>query len=198
MPKNCRQELETRSNYLRCVCGSDAPVSKSPPGPKPVSYLPLVILSGGIASHRSSVDFGCSLYKLGDAPRLSRDFGASRQFLPNSPTRYPPSKANRSATGSFKRLASLSKVSNDGAFLPRSIRLRKSTDMSSVSANCSWVIRRCARICRKRRPNFSLRVVTWTLFPSYKNLSQRTFAFAFLPQHACWKWPKRPYSVFLL
>jgi hypothetical protein len=59
--------------------------------------------------------------------------------------------------------------------------------MSSVSANCSWVIRRCVRICRKRRPNFSLRVVTWTLFPSHKNLSQRTLAFTFLPEHATGK-----------
>jgi len=131
-------------------------------------------------------------------PCLPRNFGASRQFLPNSPARYPPSKVNRSATGSFKRLASLSKVSNDGAFLPRSIRLRKSTDMSSVSANCSWVIRRCARICRKRRPNFSLRVVTWTLFPSHKNLSQRTFAFAFLAGARYWKRPERLFSVSLL
>lgn len=30
-------------------------------------------------------------------------------------------------------------VSNEGAFLPRSIRLRKSTETSSASANCFWV-----------------------------------------------------------
>ena len=45
----------------------------------------------------------------------------------------------RSATDILKRLAILSRVSNEGAFLPRSIRLRKSTETSSASANCSWV-----------------------------------------------------------
>lgn len=33
-----------------------------------------------------------------------------------------------------------------GAFRPHSIRLRKSTERPSISANCSWVIPRCARI----------------------------------------------------
>ena len=152
------------------MCGSDAQVSKTPPQGR----NPFLTYFGNSHSVRR-------------APRLPRNFGASRQFLLNSPARYLPSKVNRSDAGSFKRLASFSKVSNDGAFLPRSIRLRKSTDMSSVSANCSWVIRRCVRICRNRRPNFTLRVVTWTLFPSHKNLSQRTFAFAFLPEHATGK-----------
>ena len=182
MLNNCRQELGTRSDNLRCVCVRlDAQVSKSLPQAE-TRFLPT---------------FGNS-HSVRRTPCLPRNFAGSRQFLPNSPARYPPSKVNRSATGSFKRLASLSKVSNDGAFLPRSIRLRKSTDMSSVSANCSWVIRRCARICRKRRPNFSLRVVTWTLFPSHKNLSQRTFAFAFLAGARYWKRPERLFSVSLL
>jgi hypothetical protein len=171
MLNNCRQELGTRSDYFRCVCVGRMLKCQRVFRRAKTRFLPT---------------FGNS-HSVRRAPRLPRNFGASRQLLPNSPARYPPSKVNRSATGSFKRLASLSKVSNDGAFLPRSIRLRKSTDMSSVSANCSWVIRRCARICRKRRPNFSLRVVTWTLFPNHKNLSQRTFAFAFLPEHATGK-----------
>jgi hypothetical protein len=170
MLNNFRQELETRSDYLRCVCVGRVQVSKS----SPQGRNPFLTYLGNSHSVRR-------------APRLPSNFGASRQFFPNSPARYPPSNVKRSATGSFKRLASLSKVSNDGAFLPRSIRLRKSTDMSSISANCSWVIRRCVRICRKRRPNFSLRVVTWTLFPTHKDLLQRTFAFTFLPEHATGK-----------
>ncbi len=80
--------------------------------------------------------------------------------------REPLLKVKRSATGSLKRRAILSRVSNDGAFLPRSIRLRKSTDKSSVSANCSCVIRRCARISRRCLPNFCLSVATWRVFPS--------------------------------
>jgi hypothetical protein len=79
---------------------------------------------------------------------------------------YLPSKSKRSATDIRSRLAILSRVSNEGAFLPRSIRLRKSTDTSRASANRSWVIRRCARISRNRRPNFSLSVATWNVFPS--------------------------------
>jgi hypothetical protein len=46
-------------------------------------------------------------------------------------------KSNRSATGTRKRRAILSNVSNEGAFLPRSTRLRKSTEISSISANRS-------------------------------------------------------------
>lgn len=75
-------------------------------------------------------------------------------------------KVKRSATDILKRLAILSRVSNEGAFLPRSIRLRKSTDTSSASANCSCVIRRWARISRRCLPNFCLSVATWTVFPS--------------------------------
>lgn len=47
------------------------------------------------------------------------------------------SNLNRSATGTFKRLAILSRVSNEGALIPRSTKLRKSTDRLSVSANRS-------------------------------------------------------------
>jgi len=47
------------------------------------------------------------------------------------------SKVKRSATDNFNRLAILSNVSNEGALIPRSIRLRKSTDISKTSANRS-------------------------------------------------------------
>jgi hypothetical protein len=40
-----------------------------------------------------------------------------------------------------------------GAFLPRSIRLRKSTERSKVSANRYCVIRGCSRISHSRFPN---------------------------------------------
>jgi hypothetical protein len=55
--------------------------------------------------------------------------------------RFPQrgSKLNNSDTGSRRRFAIFSKVSNDGAFLPRSIRLRKSTEIFTASANCSCV-----------------------------------------------------------
>ena len=51
------------------------------------------------------------------------------------------------------RLANTSSVSNDGALIPRSIKLRKSTEMPTSSANCSCVSRRCCRIDSKRCPN---------------------------------------------
>jgi hypothetical protein len=39
-------------------------------------------------------------------------------------------------------------VSKLGAFLPRSIRLRKSTEIPTCSANFSWLIFRSSRIVR--------------------------------------------------
>jgi hypothetical protein len=75
------------------------------------------------------------------------------------------SKVNSSATDSRSRLAIRSNVSNEGALTPRSTRLRKSTDTSSVSANCSCVIRRCARIVRRRCPNFLRSEATSKRFP---------------------------------
>jgi hypothetical protein len=49
------------------------------------------------------------------------------------------SKVNRNATGTPSPLAIDSNFSKDGAFLPRSIRLRKSTEMPTISAKASWV-----------------------------------------------------------
>ena len=48
-----------------------------------------------------------------------------------------------------------SRFSNDGALIPLSIRLRKSTEISSSSANCSWLIRLVSRMVFMRPPNFS-------------------------------------------
>ena len=47
------------------------------------------------------------------------------------------SNLKRSVTGIFSRLAIFSRVSNEGALIPRSTRLRKSTDRLSVSAKRS-------------------------------------------------------------
>jgi len=50
-----------------------------------------------------------------------------------------------------------SRFSKDGALIPRSIRLRKSTEISSSSANCSWLMLRAKRMLLMRLPNFSRR-----------------------------------------
>src|SRR5712672_975199 len=50
-----------------------------------------------------------------------------------------------------------SRFSKDGALIPRSIRLRKSTEISSSSANCSWLMLRANRMVLRRLPNFSRR-----------------------------------------
>src|SRR6266849_4680380 len=50
-----------------------------------------------------------------------------------------------------------SRFSKDGALIPRSIRLRKSTEISISSANCSWLMLRANRIVLMRLPNFSRR-----------------------------------------
>jgi hypothetical protein len=49
------------------------------------------------------------------------------------------SNVNRNATGTPSPLAIDSNFSKDGAFFPRSIRLRKSTDIPTISANASWL-----------------------------------------------------------
>lgn len=50
-------------------------------------------------------------------------------------TRYLNLK--KSETGRRSFFAIFSKASNEGALIPRSIRLKKSTEMSIASANCS-------------------------------------------------------------
>ena len=48
-----------------------------------------------------------------------------------------------------------SRFSKEGTLIPRSIRLRKSTEISSSSANCSWLMLRPNRMLLMRLPNFS-------------------------------------------
>src|SRR5271169_644117 len=69
-------------------------------------------------------------------------------------------KVKRSDTDRPSCLAKDSRFSKDGAFMPRSIRLKKSTDMSSSSANCSWLIPREERSVFSRWPNFSRKLDT--------------------------------------
>jgi hypothetical protein len=49
------------------------------------------------------------------------------------------SKVNKNATGTPSPLAIDSSFSKEGAFLPRSIRLKKSTDIPIISAKSSWL-----------------------------------------------------------
>lgn len=50
--------------------------------------------------------------------------------------------------------------SKEGAFRPRSMRLRKSIEMSRFSANCCWVMPRRLRIERSFLPNCFRKVAT--------------------------------------
>jgi len=52
------------------------------------------------------------------------------------------SKVNRKATETPSLLAIDSSFSKEGEFLPRSIRLRKSTDIPTISAKSSWLFPR--------------------------------------------------------
>jgi hypothetical protein len=64
-------------------------------------------------------------------------------------------------------MAKTSRFSKDGALIPRSIRLRKSTEISSSSANCSWLMLRANRMVLRRLPNFSRRADKhWTCGPN--------------------------------
>ncbi len=69
-------------------------------------------------------------------------------------------KVNSSATGSPSWAENASRFSNDGALIPRSIRLRKSTDMPRSSANCSWLMFLAKRIPFRRWPNLSRKLGT--------------------------------------
>ena len=63
--------------------------------------------------------------------------------------------SNRADTGIFNCAEKASRFSNEGALIPRSIRLRKSTEMPRSSANCSWLILLAKRIDLSRWPNRS-------------------------------------------
>jgi hypothetical protein len=68
------------------------------------------------------------------------------------------SKVNKNATGTPSPVAIDSSFSKEGAFLPRSIRLKKSTDIPIISAKSSWLFPRSWRIWRTRSPNCFRRV----------------------------------------
>jgi hypothetical protein len=68
-----------------------------------------------------------------------------------------PSKTKSSLTGIPSWAEKTSRFSKDGALIPRSITLRKSTEISSSSANFSWLILLASRIALRRLPNFSRR-----------------------------------------
>lgn len=71
------------------------------------------------------------------------------------------SNVKRNATGFCNALAIRSSLSKLGEFLPRSMRLRKSTEIPISSANFSWDRRICDRICFSRLPNSSRRVANF-------------------------------------
>lgn len=66
-------------------------------------------------------------------------------------------KSNKSFTGTRRRVAICSRVSNDGELIPRSMRLRKSTETPSTSAKCSCERSRALRMERSRVPKDFLR-----------------------------------------
>jgi len=66
--------------------------------------------------------------------------GTARQPRLETPDSRTVAKTKRVATGILNLFEILSSVSNDGALMPRSIRLRKSTEISWASANCSCLI----------------------------------------------------------
>ena len=68
--------------------------------------------------------------------------GTARQPRLETPDSRTVAKTKRVATGILNLFEILSSVSNDGALTPRSIRLRKSTEISRASANCSCLILR--------------------------------------------------------
>ena len=63
-----------------------------------------------------------------------------------------PANSNNDLTGIRSSFAICSIVSNEGALIPRSIKLRKSTEILTCSANCSWVRLRSMRMERSRCP----------------------------------------------
>ena len=63
-------------------------------------------------------------------------------------------------------IENVSMDSKDGAFKPRSIRLKKSIEISKSSANCSWVIPSRLRIDRSFFPNCLRKVATHEVWPN--------------------------------
>jgi hypothetical protein len=71
-----------------------------------------------------------------------------------------PSKSKRTESGILSCAEKTSRFSNEGALIPRSIRLRKSTDIPRSSANCSWLNFLANRIALRRWPNRSRKLGT--------------------------------------
>ena len=81
-------------------------------------------------------------------------------FYPREEVFKMPSKSKRAESGIFSCMEKASRFSNEGAFIPRSIKLRKSTDIPRSSANCSWLNFLANLIVLRRWPNFSRRLGT--------------------------------------
>ena len=60
--------------------------------------------------------------------------------------------------GKSRALESFSRVLNEGALIPRSIKLRKSTEISAKEASCSCVRFACLRSVFNLTPNFSCKI----------------------------------------
>jgi hypothetical protein len=70
------------------------------------------------------------------------------------------SKSKSAVSGMLSCTEKASRFSNDGALIPRSIRLKKSTEIPRSSANCSWLNFLANLIALSRWPNFSRRLGT--------------------------------------
>lgn len=70
------------------------------------------------------------------------------------------SKSKRTESGILSWAEKASRFSNEGALIPRSIRLRKSTDIPRSSANCSWLSFLANLIALRRWPNLSRKLGT--------------------------------------
>jgi hypothetical protein len=69
--------------------------------------------------------------------------------------------------------------SKEGAFSPRSIRLKKSIEISRTSANCSWVIPLRLRIERSFLPNCFRKVATLEVcFRRFGKYTEYDYGFA--------------------
>lgn len=95
-------------------------------------------------------------------PRIGRALLTRMLFRPSFPRRHSASgrggeNVKSNVTLVSKRFAICSIRSNDGALIPRSIKLRKSTETPMISANCSCVSLRAVRIDLRRSPKELLR-----------------------------------------
>jgi hypothetical protein len=70
------------------------------------------------------------------------------------------SKSKRTESGILSWAEKASRFSNEGALIPRSIRLRKSTDIPRSSANCSWLNFLANLMVLRRWPNLSRKLGT--------------------------------------